>query len=257
MIAWKMHGLVELGERGRWRPKDLHDLFLYASLAVDENELRKALPLAFSSRGHGPSLLAPLMNEPTWGTSRGSRNRWKRFRRDEVAGAPDLPDVINKLRTRFRSLVLEAELDDFVRRVGSTRWNESWTFDPEAMAARSRAFVPFATELGTFRTRAPDPLLARGAMRAIANSDADNWYRGDQVAHIVPQEKTSNEPSFADHAFALIEANAMDDTPKALEDLAERLLIEAACNEAQMASDLKALAEAIRSRRRAGEGTRS
>jgi hypothetical protein len=256
MIAWKMHGLVELGERGRWRPKDLHDLFLYASLAVDEAEVKKALPVAFSSRGHSPSLLAALMNEPTWGTSRGSRNRWKRFRRDEVPTAPDLPDVIAKVRARFRSIVLEAELDDFVRRIGSTLWNESWTFDPEAMAARGRAFEPFTLELATFRSRAPDPLLARGALRAIGNSDADNWYRGDQVGHIVPQEKKTDEPSFADHAFALIEANADRDTPDALEKLAERLLVEAACNEAQMASDLKELAAAIRSRLRAGAETR-
>jgi hypothetical protein len=103
MIAWKLHGLVELGPRGRWRPKDLHDLFLYASLAVDEGELRKAIPIAFSSRGHTPSLLGPLMTDATWGTSRGSRNRWKRFRKTTTA--PELSEVIAKLRTRFASVV--------------------------------------------------------------------------------------------------------------------------------------------------------
>lgn len=109
MIAWKMHGLVELGARGRWRPKDLHDLFLYASLAVDEAELAKAIPLAFSSRGHSLSLLEPLMTDTTWGTSRGSRNRWKRFRRDEVPSAPALADVITKLRARFGRYVPKRE----------------------------------------------------------------------------------------------------------------------------------------------------
>ena len=81
--------------------------FLYASLDVDEEEVRKALPVAFSSRGHTLALLAPLMNDATWGTSRGSRNRWKRFRK--TTAAPDLPDVIAKLRSRFGRLVLAAQ----------------------------------------------------------------------------------------------------------------------------------------------------
>ena len=109
MIAWKLHGLVELGPRGRWRPKDLHDLFLYASLIADEAELQKALDVAFSSRGHSFALLEPLMTDATWGTSRGSRNRWKRFRRDEVPSAPALPDVIAKLRARFGRYVPKRE----------------------------------------------------------------------------------------------------------------------------------------------------
>ncbi|HEY2367572.1 MAG TPA: nucleotidyl transferase AbiEii/AbiGii toxin family protein [Polyangiaceae bacterium] len=105
MIAWKLHGIVELGPRGRWRPKDLHDLFLYAALDVDEAEVRNALSIAFSSRGHSVSLLESLMTDATWGTSRGSRNRWKRFRRDEVASAPALPDAIAKVRARFAGVV--------------------------------------------------------------------------------------------------------------------------------------------------------
>jgi hypothetical protein len=69
MIAWKMHGLVEQGPRGRWRPKDLHDLFLYASLDVDEAEVRKALEIAFSSRGTSLAQLEPMMTDATWGTT--------------------------------------------------------------------------------------------------------------------------------------------------------------------------------------------
>jgi hypothetical protein len=100
MIAWKLHGLVELGPRGRWRPKDLHDLLLYAGLPdLDEGEIGRAIDVAFSSRGHATSLLEPFMHDTTWGTSRGSRNRWKRFRK--TVTAPDLPDVIAKLRARF------------------------------------------------------------------------------------------------------------------------------------------------------------
>jgi hypothetical protein len=45
------------------------------------------------------------MTDATWGTSRGSRNRWKRFRRDEVPSAPALPEVIAKLRARFGAYV--------------------------------------------------------------------------------------------------------------------------------------------------------
>lgn len=109
MIAWKLHGLVELGSRGRWRPKDLHDLFLYASLTVEEEEVKKAIAIAFSSRGHSVALLEPLMTDATWGTSRGSRNRWKRFRRDEAPTAPALPDVLAKLRARFGRYVPKRE----------------------------------------------------------------------------------------------------------------------------------------------------
>jgi hypothetical protein len=140
------------------------------------------------------------------------------------------------------------ELDDFVTRIKSTLWNESWTFDETAMKARAHAFVPFTREIEAWRTRPADPRVGRAALRAIWCSDAENWYRGDQVAHIVPQPKVDPTPSFADHAFALIEAHASTDTPDALDAMAERLLVEAACNEAQMASDLRDLAERIRTR---------
>jgi hypothetical protein len=57
-----------------------------------------------------PITVAPeRMTDATWGTSRGSRNRWKRFRRDEVPAAPALPDAIAKLRARFAGVVRSVE----------------------------------------------------------------------------------------------------------------------------------------------------
>lgn len=105
MIAWKMHGLVELGPRGRWRPKDLYDAYLYASLDLDRDLVREAVRVAFASRGHSTELMRPMFEDSTWGASSGSRKRWKRFRKT-VTHAPDLPDVIAKVRGRWARVVV-------------------------------------------------------------------------------------------------------------------------------------------------------
>lgn len=77
MIAWKVHGLVEHG-RGRWRAKDLADAVLLLRLpTLDLDALTRATRLAFESRGAALDELVPLLADPTWGGSRGSRRKWR------------------------------------------------------------------------------------------------------------------------------------------------------------------------------------
>lgn len=77
MIAWKIHGLVEWG-RGRWRPKDLHDLDVLLDEPIDEGATRGALDVAFSSRETPLSDLGELLYRPAWGESPGRRKTWKK-----------------------------------------------------------------------------------------------------------------------------------------------------------------------------------
>lgn len=139
-------------------------------------------------------------------------------------------------------------IDDFLGCIQSTRWNEGWTFDDKAQEARARNFVAFTHEIATWRAFEPDPRIGAAALDAIWRSDSNNWFRGDQVAHIVPQAKLDDTPSFADHALALLETHADADSPGVLKRTAHLLRIEAACNEAEMASRLWHLAGALRGR---------
>lgn len=77
MIAWKLHGLVEWG-RGRWRPKDLHDLDVLLDAPIDEATTRASLDVAFSSRRTPLSDLGELLYRPAWGESPGRRKTWKK-----------------------------------------------------------------------------------------------------------------------------------------------------------------------------------
>lgn len=108
MIAWKIHGLVELGPRGRWRAKDLHDVALYASLKVDDAELAKAIATAFKSRGHATSLLDELRTRAEWGASASSKKRWKSFAKKNP-GVPELATVIETVRKRFEPIFRACE----------------------------------------------------------------------------------------------------------------------------------------------------
>lgn len=77
MVAWKLHGLVEWG-RGRWRPKDLHDLDVLLDAPIDEATTRASLDVAFSSRRTPLSDLGELLYRPAWGESPGRRKTWKK-----------------------------------------------------------------------------------------------------------------------------------------------------------------------------------
>jgi len=88
MLAWKIHSLVEFGPRGRWSAKTLADLVLiHRRVRLNEEQVRRCLALAFSSRSMSTSDLDGLLDDPTWGQSRGSRNKWKSFQK-KVRWAP-------------------------------------------------------------------------------------------------------------------------------------------------------------------------
>lgn len=110
MFAWKVHGLVELGP-GRWHPKTLFDIVLIdQNVALDDELLVPSLALAFASRGNDLSELDRFLTEGAWGTSRGSRQRWRKFQ-ERYAGphpVPPLADVVRAVGDRVRPLVAKA-----------------------------------------------------------------------------------------------------------------------------------------------------
>ncbi|WP_158501537.1 nucleotidyl transferase AbiEii/AbiGii toxin family protein [Vitiosangium sp. GDMCC 1.1324] len=102
MLAWKVHGLFERG-RGRWRAKDLWDVDVLSRHAPREDAaFQRALRLAFESRGMTLSELDRLL-EGQFGTSRGSRRRWERFRKER--GAPELPEQLPELIARVAAFL--------------------------------------------------------------------------------------------------------------------------------------------------------
>lgn len=108
MIAWKIHGLVEWG-RGRWRPKDLHDLDVLLSRPADERGVRAALEVAFTSRGTELAALAGLLFRPAWGESTGRRKLWKKLALT-VRGDADFSRARARVRALLARIGLEHEL---------------------------------------------------------------------------------------------------------------------------------------------------
>jgi hypothetical protein len=82
MIGWKTHSLVERGPRGRWHARTLADLVLIPRhVPLDRALTRQAIEIAFTSRHMHPRDLDGFFDDPTWGGSRGSRGRWKSYRK--------------------------------------------------------------------------------------------------------------------------------------------------------------------------------
>jgi hypothetical protein len=95
--GWKLHGLVEHG-RGKWRAKDLFDLWLLdARLALDPDALRAAVALAFSSRDTPLAALDDFRLRPDWGMSRGSARKWRALAR-RGANVPELGEAREAVR---------------------------------------------------------------------------------------------------------------------------------------------------------------
>ncbi len=102
MLAWKVHGLFERGP-GRWRAKDLWDVDVLSRHAPREDAaFRRALRLAFESRGLPLSELGRLL-KGQFGTSRGSRRKWEQFR--EERGDPELPERLPELLARVATFL--------------------------------------------------------------------------------------------------------------------------------------------------------
>ncbi|WP_164014172.1 nucleotidyl transferase AbiEii/AbiGii toxin family protein [Pyxidicoccus trucidator] len=102
LLGWKMHGLFERG-KGRFRPKDLFDVYLLTRYAPLETELLpNALRLAFQSRGDSLELMERLM-VGEFGRSPWSNEKWARYRNSQPAGRPEaLADVVAAVALALR-----------------------------------------------------------------------------------------------------------------------------------------------------------
>lgn len=98
MFGWKVHGLVEFG-RGRWLAKTLADIVLInRHVKLDPALTRAAIELAFSSRRLPISALDELFDDPSWGQSRGSRNKWKTLKKRNAWVPIDLHEAVEEAR---------------------------------------------------------------------------------------------------------------------------------------------------------------
>jgi hypothetical protein len=80
MFGWKVHSLVEHGPRGRWHPKTMADIaLLLRHVKLDRALAKRAIELSFETQKLPITLLDPFFDDPTWGASRGSRNKWKSY----------------------------------------------------------------------------------------------------------------------------------------------------------------------------------
>jgi hypothetical protein len=108
LLAWKTHGLFERG-KGRWRPKDLFDIYLLAKYApLDRSLLPRAIRLAFESRGDSIALASKLV-AGDFGKSPWSLEKWARFRASRPGGVPEnVAEVVGFVADTLRPL-LEAK----------------------------------------------------------------------------------------------------------------------------------------------------
>lgn len=112
-FGWKLHGLVEFGEK-RWRAKDLYDLFLLVDY-VDQNskDLSEAIKIAFSSRNTDLSMVIAMFESPTWWTREKSLTRWKKFLATKNLSLElSLLDIISKVKNILLPIVAK-ELEKF------------------------------------------------------------------------------------------------------------------------------------------------
>lgn len=104
LFGWKLHGLVEYG-RGKWRAKDLFDLWLLdGRVPMDREALITAVHLAFSSRSLPLSALDDFRTRPAWGESRSGRKKWRSFA-GKHPGAPDFAEARAAVRLAVASLL--------------------------------------------------------------------------------------------------------------------------------------------------------
>lgn len=103
--GWKLHGLVEHG-RGRWRAKDLFDLWLLRTrLPLDAAALRDAVALAFSSRDLPLAALDDIRTREDWGQSRGGARKWRALA-GRAAAVPDFREARAVVRAAIEALAL-------------------------------------------------------------------------------------------------------------------------------------------------------
>ena len=106
MFGWKTHSLVEHGPRGKWHAKTVADLVLFARhVKLDAALCREAIERSFATQKLPLSLLDPLFDDPTWGLSRGSRGKWKSYRRKAPWVTFELADAWNEVRAALRPIL--------------------------------------------------------------------------------------------------------------------------------------------------------
>jgi hypothetical protein len=115
-----------------------------------------------------------------------------------------------------------------------------------ATAERAALWAGFARCAGALLAAPPDPRIGRAIEDILGHRLSEHWFRADQVAHVVTSfAPLDDEPSFADHALALLETHADRGTPARLRELAKAMHVEATCNDVEMAGRLAALAARI------------
>lgn len=109
LYGWKVHGLFERGE-GKWRAKDLWDLFLLQEHApMDDLDRLDALRVAFESRSSAFELTHRFFTED-WGRSPSSRRKWETFqRRGAMVLLPPLQDVKRAVAAELEPLIARLE----------------------------------------------------------------------------------------------------------------------------------------------------
>lgn len=107
MLAWKIHSLVERGPRGRWHAKTLADLVLIdRHVKVDPARVKTCVDVAFGARKMVPAqALDGFLNDPTWGLSRGSRNKWKSYGKKAPWVDFTLADALARSRQIVRTVL--------------------------------------------------------------------------------------------------------------------------------------------------------
>jgi hypothetical protein len=104
MLAWKLHGIVEMG--ASWRPKDLSDLWLIATrVALASDDLPPAITAAFTSRGYAIADAVHAFDHPHW-TTKTARLRWSTNR----TRVPPLADVIADVRSRLAAALAALDI---------------------------------------------------------------------------------------------------------------------------------------------------
>ncbi len=106
-IAWKMDGLVEMGQKN-WRPKDLYDLMLFSEIeGINEADLIEAIIVAFKSRDRSPQILLEIFSTPTWWNNHKNRSKWKWYRRKfpENNIAEDYPRVVKTVLETWKPIL--------------------------------------------------------------------------------------------------------------------------------------------------------
>ena len=132
------------------------------------------------------------------------------------------------------------EEESYVARHGIGAWLDA------RLECSARFWAALTHAIGPLRDVEPDPRISRAILRML-RGPSDHWYRVDQVAHVAGSfEAESDAPSFADHALFLIEHHADAGTPARLDERAASVSIEADCNGASMAAELRRLAKKLR-----------